>query len=116
MAKLVEPNAVEVFEMIDAALKYDPSATKGKEGVYEFHLKGDDGGTCQMSSDEEGPGAIEGTEKDPQCTLEMNTDDFRSLVAGTQNPTTAFMGGKRKVKGNMGLALKLQTVLNSFSF
>ncbi|HLR08832.1 MAG TPA: SCP2 sterol-binding domain-containing protein [Bacillota bacterium] len=116
MAKLVEPNAVEVFEMIDAALKYDPSVTKGKEGVYEFHLKGDDGGTFQMIIDEEGPRAIQGTEKEPQCTLEMNTDVFRSLVAGTLNPTSAFMGGKLKVKGNMGLALKLQTVLNSFSF
>lgn len=28
----------------------------------------------------------------------------------------AFMSGKLKIKGNMGLALKLQTLLNSFSF
>lgn len=35
------------FEMIDAALKHDPSITKGKEGVYQFALQGEDGGIYQ---------------------------------------------------------------------
>ncbi|QKY68753.1 SCP2 sterol-binding domain-containing protein [Lentibacillus sp. CBA3610] len=116
MADVVKPNSVEVFEMIDAALKYGPSATEGKEGVYQFNLQGDDRGTFQIIIDEEGPRAVEGAKADPQCTLEISTDDFRNMVGGTLNPTSAFMGGKLKIKGNMGLVLKLQTVLNSFSF
>ncbi|MEN1967414.1 SCP2 sterol-binding domain-containing protein [Lentibacillus sp. N15] len=110
------PTMDEVFAMIDAAIKSDPSATKGKEGVYQFDIKGDDEGTYQMIIDEDGPRAIQGTQKDPQCTLTINDENFRKMVAGTLNPTAAFMGGKLKIKGNMGLALKLQTVLNSFSF
>ncbi|WP_449355317.1 SCP2 sterol-binding domain-containing protein [Virgibacillus natechei] len=118
MAGLVKPNIDEVFEMIDAAIKHDPSPTKGKEGVYQFHLQGDDGdgGTYQMIIDEDGPRAIMGEEKEAQVTLTIRGDDFRDMVAGSLNPTAAFMGGKLKIKGNMGLALKLQTVLNSFSF
>ncbi|WP_194841321.1 SCP2 sterol-binding domain-containing protein [Salinibacillus xinjiangensis] len=110
-----QPSLKEVFQMIDAALKSAPAVTEGKEGVYEFHIK-DHGETYQMIIDEEGPRALKGQEKDPQVTLTIKEAHFRDLVAGTLNPTAAFMGGKLKIKGNMGMALKLQSVLNSFTF
>lgn len=116
LAELTKPNATEVFEMIDAALKHDPSATKGKEGVFEFQLKDDEDGTYQIIIDNDGARAVKGAEEKAACTLIVSTDDFRQMVDGTLNPTAAFMGGKLKIKGNMGLALKLQTILNSFSF
>lgn len=114
--KEVKPTMHEVFEMIDAALKFDPDVTKGKEGVYQFNVQGVEEGTYQMIIDDEGPRAVPGEIKEPNCTLTIKGDHFKDMVAGTLNPTAAFMGGKLKIKGNMGLALKLQTVLNSFSF
>jgi putative sterol carrier protein len=112
----VKPKTEEVFAMIDAALHYDPAATRGKEGIYQFNLSGDDGGTFQMIIESEEAKAIQGVEKEPNVVLTLKAEDFKDLVAGTLNPTAAFMSGKLKIKGNMGLALKLQTVLNSFSF
>lgn len=112
----VKPGTDEVFAMIDAALQYDPAATKGKEGVYQFHLSGDDGGTFQMIITQETSRAVSGEEEDPDVILSLKADDFKELVAGTLNPTAAFMSGKLRIKGNMGLALKLQTILHSFSF
>ncbi|NLA04878.1 MAG: SCP2 sterol-binding domain-containing protein, partial [Firmicutes bacterium] len=38
-------------------------------------------------------------------------DDFGSLLDGKLNATSAFMAGKLKVKGDMGLAMKLQSLL-----
>lgn len=114
--EFVKPKTEDVFQMIDSALHYDPAALKGKEGVYQFNLTGDDGGTFQMIIDPEEARAIKGEEKTPSVVLTMKADDFKDLVAGSLNPTAAFMSGKLKIKGNMGLALKLQTVLNSFSF
>ncbi|WP_026909323.1 SCP2 sterol-binding domain-containing protein [Paucisalibacillus globulus] len=114
--EFVKPKTDDVFLMIDAALHYDPAATKGKEGIYQFNLLGDDGGVFQMIIEPEEARAIKGEEKDPSVVLTLAADDFKSLVAGSLNPTAAFMSGKLKIKGNMGLALKLQTVLNSFSF
>lgn len=111
-----KPCISDVFKMIDAALKSDPSVTKGKEGIYQFKLEGDEPGTYHMIIDDMEPRAVEGEIEDVQCTLIIDSDHFKDLIGGTLNPTAAFMGGKLKIKGNMGLALKLQTVLNSFSF
>jgi len=41
-----------------------------------------------------------------------NTDDWFSIINGELNPTTAFMHGKVKIQGNIGTALKMQTILN----
>jgi putative sterol carrier protein len=116
MAAFEKPSTAEVFQMIDAALKYDPSTTRGKEGVYQFNLQGDDGGIYQMIIDADVSRAMQGDEKEAQVTLTIDHDAFKDLVAGTLNPTAAFMSGRLKIKRNMGLALKLQSILHSFSF
>jgi putative sterol carrier protein len=41
----------------------------------------------------------------------MSVEDFESLLAGDLDPTTAFMMGKLKVDGDMGIAMKLSSVL-----
>lgn len=112
----VKPEMNEVFGMIDAALKFDPEVAQGKEGVYQFDLTGDEESTTYQIILDEEPRTVQGEEKEADCTLTLTADDFKELVAGNLNPTGAFMQGKLTIKGNMGLALKMQTVLNSFSF
>jgi len=41
----------------------------------------------------------------------MASDDFADLVGGKLNGMTAFMGGKLKVKGDLALAMQLQSLL-----
>ena len=41
----------------------------------------------------------------------MKSEDFVDLALGKLDGTMAFMSGKIKIKGDMGLAMKLQTVL-----
>ncbi|MDA9995436.1 SCP2 sterol-binding domain-containing protein, partial [Planktomarina temperata] len=45
-------------------------------------------------------------------TLLATADVFEDILAGTQNPTSAFMSGKLSVEGDMGLALRLAGVLS----
>ena len=45
-------------------------------------------------------------------TLSATADVFEDILAGTQNPTSAFMSGKLSVEGVMGLALRLAGVLS----
>ncbi len=50
-------------------------------------------------------------DKEADCTISVAQDDFIGMTNGSVNPMTAFMSGKIKVKGDMGLAMKLQTLL-----
>ncbi len=43
--------------------------------------------------------------------ITISDDDFVALANGSLNAQQAFMSGKIKVKGNMGLAMKLNTVM-----
>lgn len=40
-------------------------------------------------------------------TMTVSEKDFVGLMTGTANAQSLFMGGKLKLKGNMGLAMKL---------
>ena len=53
----------------------------------------------------------EGTAENPDATITMTADDFQDLTSGELNPMAAFMSGKIKVKGDMGIVMKLQNVL-----
>ncbi len=50
------------------------------------------------------------SDEDADCTLSMNADTFQGLIAGSVNPTTAFMTGKIKATGDMTVAMKLSGV------
>src|SRR5207248_1826036 len=47
----------------------------------------------------------------PNTTLIASTDDWMNIATGKLNPVQAFMQQKLKVKGDMGLAMKLQGLL-----
>ncbi|MCB9082519.1 MAG: acyl-CoA dehydrogenase family protein [Lewinellaceae bacterium] len=48
---------------------------------------------------------------DADCTVSITSEDFQALLSGELNPMSAFMSGKIKVKGDMGVAMKLQSFL-----
>lgn len=45
------------------------------------------------------------------CTLRCSMDTFNGFLEGTKDPNIAFMTGQLKVRGSMGLALKLNSIL-----
>ncbi len=51
-------------------------------------------------------------DKEAECTVDLSLDDFTSLLKGELNPMAAFMSGKMKIKGDMGVAMKLQTLFS----
>ncbi len=49
---------------------------------------------------------------DADCTITMSLEDLDKLRKGELNPMMAVMSGKIKIKGDMGLAMKLQSLLS----
>lgn len=56
------------------------------------------------------PPAVSNDDLDADVTFVMNKENFESLIDGTLNPQLAFMMGKLKIEGDMGLALKLADI------
>lgn len=54
---------------------------------------------------------VRASDDDADCTLTATTDVFQSLMDGSMNPTAAFMTGKLSVDGDMGVAMKLGSLL-----
>ena len=48
---------------------------------------------------------------DAECTITMTLENFEKMTAGDLDPTSAFMMGKLKVSGDMGVAMKLSSVI-----
>ena len=57
------------------------------------------------------PPEISNEDKESDVTLATSLDTFEKIVAGQQDPTIAYMMGKLKIKGSMGLAMKLNSIL-----
>jgi putative sterol carrier protein len=86
----------------------DPQTLAGTDAVILFDLTGEGGGQWTLTVTDGCPTLVEGAAETPELTLRMAADDFTALVGGTMNPISAFMQGRIKVEGDMGMALRLQ--------
>ena len=50
-------------------------------------------------------------DKEADCVISVSKENFVKLTSGDLNPMTAVMMGQIKIKGNMGVAMKLQSLL-----
>lgn len=50
-------------------------------------------------------------DKDADCTITTSAETIAKMKSGDLNPMMAVMSGKVKIKGDMGLAMKLQSLL-----
>jgi alkyl sulfatase BDS1-like metallo-beta-lactamase superfamily hydrolase len=85
--------------------RVDPAKTAGMKNSYVFEIEG--AGTWKVDVDDGKVTATPGG-GDADCTIAASQETFEKIVRGEQNPTTAYMTGKLKVKGDMGAAMKLQ--------
>jgi len=104
-------NPSEFFTAKSEQLKASGGSLGSINAVYQFNLSGDDGGTWVIDLASDTKEVREGEEESAQCIISMAAPDFMSMIQGSLNPQMAFMTGKLRVKGDMGLALKLQSIL-----
>lgn len=100
-----------VLTTLAEKINQNPEGIAGVEAIYQLDLSG---GSYQVRFHEGKAEYAEGTPWEPICTLQMTDENFVKLVEGNLSPTSAFMMGKLKVKGELGQALKLQSILKKY--
>ena len=55
---------------------------------------------------------VSASNPDADCTIKISKTDFQKLVSGDLNPMNAVMSGQVKIDGDMGLAMKLQSLFS----
>lgn len=101
----------EKFAEIEARLRREPQRVAGLNATFQFELTGENGGVWHVVVADSDGRLLEGPAENPGVIIQMSSDDFVALADGRLNPTAAFMAGKLKVKGDMGLAMRLQSLL-----
>jgi putative sterol carrier protein len=100
----VPESVQEFFEGLES--RVDPSRTAGMTNTYVFDIDG--AGQWTVAVDDGRVSVTDGVSPDADCTITSSAESFERIVAGELNPTSAYMTGKLKVKGDMGAAMKLQ--------
>jgi len=97
--------AREFFETLES--RVDPVRAAGLSSSYLFEIEG--AGTWLVDARGDGITVQEGG-SGADCVIASSEETFERIVAGELSPTTAYMTGKLKVRGDMGAALKLQNL------
>jgi putative sterol carrier protein len=85
----------------------DASKTAGMNNSYVFDIEGV--GQWKVDVDDGKVAVTEGG-GDADVVISTSQETFEKIVAGDVNPTSAYMTGKLKIKGDMGAAMKLQKI------
>lgn len=106
----------EIWDVIQAKAKAHPENIEGLNATYAIQLTGDKQAAYLLTFEKDSIQVDDQINEKVDCTLTMSIENFKKLLQGNLNTTGAFMTGKLKVKGNIGLALKLENTLKKFSF
>nr|WP_230477860.1 SCP2 sterol-binding domain-containing protein [Faecalibacter bovis] len=74
-------------------------------------LKFDLGGEVIVIDGKGDTNVVSQDDQDADCTLKVSKEDLADLLSGKLNPMNAVMGGKVQIKGDMSVAMKLQSLL-----
>jgi putative sterol carrier protein len=93
----------DFFDSLES--RADESKLAGMNNSYLFDIEGEGQWLVSVAD-----GKLNVTEGggEADATISTNAETFDKIVAGEANPTTAYMTGKLKIKGDMGAAMKLQ--------
>jgi putative sterol carrier protein len=98
----------EFFEKALPA-KFDPSKAAGIDCVVQMNLLGDNGGDWYITIKDQKLEVKEGiSEKTPTITVKMKDTDYVNMINGKITGERAYMTGKLKFKGDIGVGMKLK--------
>jgi putative sterol carrier protein len=99
------PTVQETFDAMASRFKADKAA--GTNATIQYDISGDGGGSWNAVIKDGACVVSPGAAANPNLTLSISGQDWLDMLSGKQSGQMLFMSGKLKVKGDMGLAMKL---------
>lgn len=87
---------------------FNPASAKGVNAVVQLNATGEGGGSYAMSIREGQVDLREGVAESPTVTINVAAQDWVDIVTGKLDPTRAFMSGRLKIAGDLGLMMRFQ--------
>lgn len=99
-----------IFEGMPSRL--NENVAKGMDAVIQYDLSGDGGGQYHSTIKDCSCAIETGKHDNPDMTVSMAASDFVDMIEGRLDGMAAFMSGKLRIGGDMGLAMKLQNLFS----
>jgi putative sterol carrier protein len=104
------PTVNETFEAMPSRFRPDKAA--GANAVIQYDISGEGGGTWHAVIKDGACAVQAGPGTSPNLTLQISGPDWLDMLSGKQSGQMLFMSGKLKVKGDMGLAMRLGSMFS----
>jgi putative sterol carrier protein len=104
------PTVQETFDQMPG--RFRPDRATGTTAVVQYDIAGEGGGTWHAVIRDGTCAVNAGPAATPSLTLSMSAQDWIDMTTGKQNPQMLFMSGRLKLKGDMGLAMKLGSMFS----
>jgi putative sterol carrier protein len=99
------PTVAETFDAMGSRFRADKAS--GTNATIQYDISGDGGGTWNAVIKDGACTVSPGAATNPNLTVQIAGTDWLDMLSGKQSGQMLFMSGKLKVKGDMGLAMKL---------
>jgi putative sterol carrier protein len=99
------PTVKETFDAMPGRFRADKAT--GTNATIQYDISGEGGGTWNAVIKDGACAVSDGPGTNPNLTLNIAAQDWLDMLSGKQSGQMLFMSGKLKVKGDMGLAMKL---------
>lgn len=104
MANACEESLKEMYKY------FKPEIAGNLKATYLFDISGPSGGKWTLNIQNGKCELSEGSFLNPNVTISISDQDWIAIQKGSLNSQMAFMMGKLRIAGDMGLAMKLQSM------
>ena len=89
---------------------FKPAKAKGVNAVVQLNASGEGGGQYQIKVADAKCELAQGVAASPAVTIDVAAQDWIDIITGKLDPTRAFMSGKLRIKGDLGLMMRFQSM------
>lgn len=117
LSVLVLRDGAQVTTPHDFFDRFLPQTIVGADGtlpedvVVAFHIEGPEGGAWQVARNQKGSRVGPIAEGPKDCEMWCSAETFMRIVHGSLGSNRAFLSGRLRIAGDIGLAMKLESFL-----